>query len=224
MKGERNGEVVGSPMLTARPGVARASQGDAEGTLRLPAGVRPFPAGGWLGLAWLSRRGGRAPNCIRAGCRRMLRWPDGWRQGASLGAKRRRGFYLLSAANSSRVRPSFSGGLCGPKIAGREKVDCGELSQAFGSTMRPRERALPSGDVGIGLESDEGMHRVTILSEELHMLFLKPYLWFSAKREDGQTMAEYAVVLGVITLAVVGVFTALAGGISGAIDSVKGAI
>jgi len=43
-------------------------------------------------------------------------------------------------------------------------------------------------------------------------------------RQDGQTMAEYAVVLGVITLAVVGVFTALAGGISGAIDSVKGAI
>ena len=56
------------------------------------------------------------------------------------------------------------------------------------------------------------------------MLFLKPYLWLAAKREDGQTMAEYAVVLGVITLAVVGVFTALAGGISGAIDSVKGVI
>ena len=44
------------------------------------------------------------------------------------------------------------------------------------------------------------------------------------KRQEGQTMAEYAVVLGVITLAVVGVFTALAGGISGAINSVKGAI
>jgi Flp pilus assembly pilin Flp len=33
------------------------------------------------------------------------------------------------------------------------------------------------------------------------------------KRQEGQTMAEYAVVLGVITLAVVGVFTALAGGL-----------
>ena len=44
------------------------------------------------------------------------------------------------------------------------------------------------------------------------------------RREEGQTMAEYAVVLGVITLAVVGVFTALAGGISGALNSVKGAI
>jgi len=41
-----------------------------------------------------------------------------------------------------------------------------------------------------------------------------------SKRQDGQTMAEYAVVLGVITLAVVGVFTALSGGISGAISSV----
>ena len=44
------------------------------------------------------------------------------------------------------------------------------------------------------------------------------------KREDGQTMAEYAVVLGVITLAVVGVFTALSGGISGAISNVTGYI
>ena len=55
-------------------------------------------------------------------------------------------------------------------------------------------------------------------------MFMKPYVWLLAKREEGQTMAEYAVVLGVITLAVVGVFTALAGGISGAINSVKGAL
>jgi Flp pilus assembly pilin Flp len=44
------------------------------------------------------------------------------------------------------------------------------------------------------------------------------------KRQEGQTMAEYAVVLGVITLAVVGVFTALAGGINSAISSVTGII
>jgi Flp pilus assembly pilin Flp len=44
------------------------------------------------------------------------------------------------------------------------------------------------------------------------------------KRQEGQTMAEYAVVLGVITLAVVGVFTALAGGISGAISAVTTSI
>ena len=42
------------------------------------------------------------------------------------------------------------------------------------------------------------------------------------KREEGQTMAEYAVVLAVITVATVGVFTALSGGISGAINNVTG--
>jgi Flp pilus assembly pilin Flp len=55
-------------------------------------------------------------------------------------------------------------------------------------------------------------------------VFLKPYLWLVSRREEGQTMAEYAVVLGVITLAVVGVFTALAGGISGAINTVTTSI
>jgi Flp pilus assembly pilin Flp len=55
-------------------------------------------------------------------------------------------------------------------------------------------------------------------------VFAKPYFWLVSKREDGQTMAEYAVVLGVITLAVVGVFTALSGGISSAITSVTGMI
>jgi Flp pilus assembly pilin Flp len=55
-------------------------------------------------------------------------------------------------------------------------------------------------------------------------VFAKPYIWLAGKREDGQTMAEYAVVLGVITLAVVGVFTALSGGISGAINNVTGYI
>ena len=34
---------------------------------------------------------------------------------------------------------------------------------------------------------------------------------WARKRQEGQTMAEYAVVLGVITLAVVDVFTALSG-------------
>jgi len=51
-------------------------------------------------------------------------------------------------------------------------------------------------------------------------LFLKPYILRALRGEQGQTMAEYAVVLGVITLAVVGVFTALSGGISGAISNV----
>ena len=39
-------------------------------------------------------------------------------------------------------------------------------------------------------------------------------------REEGQTMAEYAVVLAVITVATVAVFAALSGGIMNAINSV----
>ena len=40
------------------------------------------------------------------------------------------------------------------------------------------------------------------------------------KREEGQTMAEYGNVLAVITIAAVAVFTALSGGIQGAITKV----
>ena len=40
------------------------------------------------------------------------------------------------------------------------------------------------------------------------------------KREEGQTMAEYGVVLAVICVATVAVFTALSGGISGSINRV----
>ena len=39
-------------------------------------------------------------------------------------------------------------------------------------------------------------------------------------RENGQTMTEYAVTLAVITVATVGVFTALSGSISGVISNV----
>lgn len=42
------------------------------------------------------------------------------------------------------------------------------------------------------------------------------------KREEGQTMAEYGVVLAVITLGVVVALTALSGGISNAINNVVG--
>jgi len=42
-------------------------------------------------------------------------------------------------------------------------------------------------------------------------------LW---KREDGQTMAEYGVVLAVITIAALVAFTALSGGITSAINHV----
>jgi len=40
--------------------------------------------------------------------------------------------------------------------------------------------------------------------------------------EEGQTMAEYGVVLAVIAIGVVVALTALSGGISGAISSVGG--
>jgi Flp pilus assembly pilin Flp len=39
--------------------------------------------------------------------------------------------------------------------------------------------------------------------------------------ERGQTMAEYAVVLGLITLAIVGAITVLSGQISSALDAVQ---
>ena len=42
----------------------------------------------------------------------------------------------------------------------------------------------------------------------------------SVRREEGQTMAEYGIVLAVVTIAAVGVFTALSGGIQGAINRV----
>jgi Flp pilus assembly pilin Flp len=42
------------------------------------------------------------------------------------------------------------------------------------------------------------------------------------KREEGQTMAEYGVTLAVITLAILGIFTALSGGIQGALNRVIG--
>ena len=49
--------------------------------------------------------------------------------------------------------------------------------------------------------------------------------WFAVSRtpgkpEEGQTMAEYGVVLAVITIGAVAVFTALSGGISGALNRV----
>ncbi len=44
------------------------------------------------------------------------------------------------------------------------------------------------------------------------------------RNESGQTMAEYAVVLGVITVAVVGALTVLSGTISSVIASVTASL
>ena len=54
--------------------------------------------------------------------------------------------------------------------------------------------------------------------------YLAELLKAARRREEGQTMAEYAVVLAVITVATVAVFVALSGGISNAITSVTGII
>jgi len=42
------------------------------------------------------------------------------------------------------------------------------------------------------------------------------------RREEGQTMAEYGIVLAVITIAVIGAITLLAGNIRSALESVAG--
>jgi Flp pilus assembly pilin Flp len=49
---------------------------------------------------------------------------------------------------------------------------------------------------------------------------LKELLSLLRRREEGQTMAEYGIVLAVITIAAIGVFTALSGGIQNAISNV----
>jgi Flp pilus assembly pilin Flp len=45
-----------------------------------------------------------------------------------------------------------------------------------------------------------------------------------SRREDGQTMAEYGVVLAVITLAVVVALAALSGAIGDALNAVAGVL
>ena len=46
------------------------------------------------------------------------------------------------------------------------------------------------------------------------------YVRTNWRKEEGQTMAEYGVVLAVITIGAIAAFTALSGGIKGAIDNV----
>jgi Flp pilus assembly pilin Flp len=53
--------------------------------------------------------------------------------------------------------------------------------------------------------------------------------WFTfvgrnRRKDEGQTMAEYAVVLGVVCVLTVGAFTALHGGIASAVDTVTSLI
>ena len=52
------------------------------------------------------------------------------------------------------------------------------------------------------------------------MIELYLYVKGLMERERGQTMAEYAVVLAVITLAIIAALTALSGGISATLNNV----
>jgi Flp pilus assembly pilin Flp len=67
-----------------------------------------------------------------------------------------------------------------------------------------------------------GAHVGATVRSEGRCLSVLTSLKARLKREEGQTMAEYAVVLAVITVATVAVFTALSGGISNAINNVTG--
>jgi Flp pilus assembly pilin Flp len=49
---------------------------------------------------------------------------------------------------------------------------------------------------------------------------LRELLSLLRRREEGQTMAEYGIVLAVITIAAIGVFTLLSGGIQSAVSKV----
>jgi Flp pilus assembly pilin Flp len=59
---------------------------------------------------------------------------------------------------------------------------------------------------------------------ESHMTDFLTRLFAEMRDEDGQTMAEYAVVLGVITVAVVAALTVLSGTISSVLSSVTAAM
>ena len=81
-------------------------------------------------------------------------------------------------------------------------------------------RILPSTAAIVG---NPGAHRLRAseYGREVNQVPQLLHLFYDLRnREEGQTMAEYGVVLAVITLLVIGAFTALSGGISGAINSV----
>ncbi len=52
-------------------------------------------------------------------------------------------------------------------------------------------------------------------------MMIRSYLYLLRTREEGQTMAEYGVVLAVITIAGLVAFKTLGGAIASALDSVS---
>ena len=68
---------------------------------------------------------------------------------------------------------------------------------------------------------DEGRPRIgKEVNNDMSISDWLDYFRQNWRKEDGQTMAEYGVVLAVITLGVVVALTQLSGGISGAITNV----
>jgi Flp pilus assembly pilin Flp len=86
-------------------------------------------------------------------------------------------------------------------------VDRTHLSTRFLASSAPAMSGGP--------ETRKGVNYYMSISE------LLDFVRQNWRKEEGQTMAEYAVVLTVITLAVVGVFAALSGGITNAINNVS---
>ena len=82
------------------------------------------------------------------------------------------------------------------------------------SRILPSPAAIVGNPGAYRLRATHNRREVNQVPQLLHLFY------DLRNREDGQTMAEYGVVLAVITLLVIGAFMALSGGISGAINSV----
>jgi Flp pilus assembly pilin Flp len=82
------------------------------------------------------------------------------------------------------------------------------------------DRVSASSSIG----SAPGWRAGTALGKEVnnHMTISEWFVFFKEnwRKQEGQTMAEYGVVLGVITVLAIGAFTLLSGGIQGAINKV----
>jgi len=69
--------------------------------------------------------------------------------------------------------------------------------------------------------------RIVVTPNDWRVKDMMFFRWFqfakaNCRKEQGQTMAEYGVVLAVVTLGIVLTLIALAGGINGALNSVVG--
>jgi Flp pilus assembly pilin Flp len=66
--------------------------------------------------------------------------------------------------------------------------------------------------------------RSTSMQFPTRFTFVARFTSLARAREDGQTMAEYAVVLGVITVALIAVFSLLGSNVSTAISTIASRI